>query len=112
MAGLTQRAGRVGQSGEVGLARVAVHTVATPVVCPTVSRTSHLNPEPPPGQRPPLALGHPSRQHAWTDLALYGATHHAWLQTSLRLPGGIPPHDPSRYVSSRLGPLAFQRCLG
>jgi predicted transposase YbfD/YdcC len=51
-------------------------------------------------------------QHAWTDMELYGQTHHDWLQTFLRLPNGIPSHDTFRYVFSRLDPLAFQRCFG
>jgi predicted transposase YbfD/YdcC len=51
-------------------------------------------------------------QHAWTDMELYGETHHDWLKTFLRLPNGIPSHDTFRYVISRLDPLAFQRCFG
>lgn len=51
-------------------------------------------------------------QHAWTDMELYGETHHAWLKTFLRLPNGIPSHDTFRYVFNRLDPLAFQRCFG
>jgi len=51
-------------------------------------------------------------QHAWTDMELYGETHHDWLKTFLRLPNGIPSHDTFRYVFSRLDPLAFQRCFG
>jgi predicted transposase YbfD/YdcC len=51
-------------------------------------------------------------QHAWTDMELYGETHHDWLKTFLRLPNGIPAHDTFRYVFSRLDPLAFQRCFG
>jgi predicted transposase YbfD/YdcC len=50
-------------------------------------------------------------QHTWTDIELYGETHHAWLQTFLRLPGGIPSHDTFRYVFRRLDPAAFQRCF-
>jgi predicted transposase YbfD/YdcC len=51
-------------------------------------------------------------QHTWTDIELYGETHHDWLQTFLRLPDGIPSHDTFRYVFSRLDPLAFQQCFG
>jgi predicted transposase YbfD/YdcC len=51
-------------------------------------------------------------QHAWTDMELYGETHHDWLKTFLRLPNGIPSHDTFRYVFSRLDSLAFQRCFG
>jgi len=51
-------------------------------------------------------------QHTWTDIELYGETHHDWLKTFLRLPHGIPAHDTFRYVVSRLDPLAFQRCFG
>jgi predicted transposase YbfD/YdcC len=51
-------------------------------------------------------------QHTWTDIELYGETHHDWLQTFLRLPNGIPSHDTFRYVFSRLDPLAFQQCFG
>jgi predicted transposase YbfD/YdcC len=50
-------------------------------------------------------------QHAWTDIELYGETHHEWLATFLRLPNGIPAHDTYRYVFSRLDPAAFQRCF-
>src|SRR5262249_47015605 len=28
-------------------------------------------------------------QHTWTDIELYGETHHDWLKTFLRLPHGI-----------------------
>src|SRR5712692_7722345 len=52
------------------------------------------------------------RQHAWTDIELYGETHHDWLKTFLRLPNGIPSHDTFRYLFTRLDPLAFQRCFG
>src|SRR6266566_6544475 len=51
-------------------------------------------------------------QHTWTDIELYGETHHDWLHTFLRLPNGIPSHDTFRYVFSRLDPLAFQQCFG
>jgi predicted transposase YbfD/YdcC len=51
-------------------------------------------------------------QHTWTDIELYGETHHDWLKTFLRLPNGIPSHDTFRYVFTRLDPLAFQRCFG
>jgi predicted transposase YbfD/YdcC len=51
-------------------------------------------------------------QHTWTDMELYGETHHDWLKTFLRLPNGIPSHDTFRYVFRRLDPLAFQRCFG
>src|SRR4051794_38266499 len=50
-------------------------------------------------------------QHAWTDIELYGETHHDWLKTFLRLPSGIPAHDTFRYVFTRLDPAAFQRCF-
>jgi predicted transposase YbfD/YdcC len=50
-------------------------------------------------------------QHAWTDIELYGETHHAWLKTFLRLPNGIPSHDTFRYLFARLDPAAFQRCF-
>jgi predicted transposase YbfD/YdcC len=50
-------------------------------------------------------------QQAWTDIELYGETHHGWLKTFLRLPNGIPSHDTFRYVCTRLDPLAFQRCF-
>jgi hypothetical protein len=35
-------------------------------------------------------------QHSWTDIELYGETHHDWLKTFLRLPNGIPAHDTYR----------------
>src|SRR5260370_34615670 len=50
-------------------------------------------------------------QHAWTDIELYGETHHAWLKTFLRLPNGIPSHDTFRYVFCRLDAAAFQGCF-
>jgi predicted transposase YbfD/YdcC len=50
-------------------------------------------------------------QHAWTDIELYGETHHRWLKTFLRLPNGIPSHDAFRYLFRRLDPAAFQRCF-
>jgi predicted transposase YbfD/YdcC len=50
-------------------------------------------------------------QQAWTDIELYGETHHDWLKTCLRLPNGIPAHDTFRYVFTRLDPVAFQRCF-
>src|SRR3712207_393874 len=50
-------------------------------------------------------------QHAWTEIAFYGQDHADWLKPFLRLPNGIPPHDTSRSVFSRLDPQAFQRCF-
>ena len=50
-------------------------------------------------------------QHTWTDIELYGETHHAWLKTFLRLPNGIPSHDAFRYLFRRLDPAACQRCF-
>src|SRR5258708_12884283 len=46
-------------------------------------------------------------QHSWTDIELYGETHHDWLKTFLRLPNGIPAHATFRYVFTPLDPLAF-----
>lgn len=54
----------------------------------------------------------PCGQHTWTDIALYGQDHQAWLRTFLRLPNGIPSHDAFRYAFTRLDPAACQRCFG
>src|SRR5262249_22305590 len=39
-------------------------------------------------------------QHTWTDIELYGETHHDWLKTFLRLPHSIPAPDTSPSLPS------------
>ena len=45
------------------------------------------------------------------DMALFGKSKHAWLQTFLALPYGIPSHDTFGRVFTRLHPRRFQECL-
>ena len=45
------------------------------------------------------------------DMALFGKSKHAWLQTFLALPYGIPSHDTFGRVFARLNPRRFQECL-
>src|SRR5499433_3841179 len=40
-----------------------------------------------------------------------GKSKHAWLQTFLALPHGIPSHDTFGRVFARLHPRRFQECL-
>jgi len=44
-------------------------------------------------------------------MALFGKSKHAWLQTFLALPYGIPSHDTFGRVFTRLHPRRFQECL-
>jgi predicted transposase YbfD/YdcC len=45
------------------------------------------------------------------DMALFGQTKRAWLQTFLALPHGIPSHDTFGRVFARLHPQRFQACF-
>src|ERR671924_2340360 len=45
------------------------------------------------------------------DMALFGKSKRAWLQTFLALPHGIPSHDTFGRVFARLHPQRFQACF-
>jgi len=45
------------------------------------------------------------------DMALFGQSKRAWLQTFLALPYGIPSHDTFGRVFARLNPRRFQECF-
>jgi len=45
------------------------------------------------------------------DMALFGQSKQAWLQTFLALPRGIPSHDTFGRVFARLNPQRFQQCF-
>jgi len=45
------------------------------------------------------------------DMALFGKSKRAWLQTFLALPYGIPSHDTFGRVFARLNPRRFQECF-
>ena len=45
---------------------------------------------------------------SWCDIALYGRSKRAWLQTFLELPNGIPSHDTFRRVFMLIDPDAFE----
>ena len=45
---------------------------------------------------------------SWCDIALYGRSKLAWLQTFLELPNGIPPHDTFRRVFMLIDPDTFE----
>ena len=45
------------------------------------------------------------------DMALFGKSKRAWLQTFLALPHGIPSHDTLGRVFARLNPQRFQACF-
>jgi hypothetical protein len=48
---------------------------------------------------------------SWNDIALYGRSKLAWLQTFLELPNGIPSHDSFRRVFMLIDPEAFEACF-
>src|ERR671917_1702625 len=48
---------------------------------------------------------------SWEDIALYGRSKQAWLETFLALPNGIPSHDTFRRVFMLLDPDAFEACF-
>ena len=48
---------------------------------------------------------------SWEDIALYGRSRRAWLETFLALPNGIPSHDTFRRVFMLLDPDAFEACF-
>jgi hypothetical protein len=45
---------------------------------------------------------------SWEDIALYGRTKRAWLESFLELPCGIPSHDTFRRVFVRIDPDRFE----
>src|SRR5215471_4713193 len=45
------------------------------------------------------------------DMALFGKSKRAWLQTFLALPHGIPSHDTFGRVFARLNPQRLQACF-
>ena len=45
---------------------------------------------------------------SWCDIALYGRSKRAWLQTFLELSNGIPSHDTFRRVFTLIDPDAFE----
>src|ERR687889_66977 len=48
---------------------------------------------------------------SWEDIALYGRSKQAWLETFLALPNGIPSHDTFRRVFMLIDPDAFEGCF-
>jgi predicted transposase YbfD/YdcC len=48
---------------------------------------------------------------SWEDIALYGRSKQAWLETFLKLPNGIPSHDTFRRVFMLIDPGAFEACF-
>ena len=48
---------------------------------------------------------------SWEDIALYGRSKQAWLETFLALPNGIPSHDTVRRVFMLIDPDAFEVCF-
>src|SRR3954464_14955355 len=48
---------------------------------------------------------------SWNDIALYGRSKLAWLQTFLELPNGIPSQDTFRRVFMLIDPEAFEACF-
>src|SRR3954465_12154841 len=48
---------------------------------------------------------------SWEDIALYGRSKQAWLETFLALPNGIPSHDTFRRVFMLIDPDAFEACF-
>ena len=48
---------------------------------------------------------------SWEDIALYGRSKQAWLETFLALPNGIPSHDTFRRVFMLIDPDAFEVCF-
>ena len=47
----------------------------------------------------------------WQQIATFARERHAWLQTFLALPNGIPSRDCIRRLLMALKPEAFQRCF-
>ena len=45
---------------------------------------------------------------SWNDIALYGRSKLAWLESFLELPNGIPSHDTFRRVFMLIDPEAFE----
>ena len=47
---------------------------------------------------------------SWEDIALYGRSKQAWLETFLALPNGIPSHDTFRRVFMLIYHSDLMRC--
>jgi predicted transposase YbfD/YdcC len=47
----------------------------------------------------------------WQQIATFAKCRHAWLQTFLALPNGIPSHDTFERVFDCVDPQAFQACF-
>lgn len=47
----------------------------------------------------------------WVEVEEFGQAKHAWLETFLELPNGIPSHDTFGRVFARLDPEQFQACF-
>jgi predicted transposase YbfD/YdcC len=47
----------------------------------------------------------------WNDIESYGETKQPWLETFLKLPGGIPRHDTFNRIFSALDPEELERCF-
>jgi predicted transposase YbfD/YdcC len=47
----------------------------------------------------------------WQQVATFARKRHAWLETFLELPNGIPSHDTLERVFDRLDPQTFQACF-
>ena len=45
---------------------------------------------------------------SWEDIALYGRSKRAWLETFLELPHGIPSHDTFRRLFMMIDPDRFE----
>jgi hypothetical protein len=45
------------------------------------------------------------------DMELFGKSKHAWFQTFLALPPGVPSHGTFGRVFARLNPQRFQECF-
>jgi predicted transposase YbfD/YdcC len=48
---------------------------------------------------------------SWVEMEAYGRAKEEWLKQFLRLPNGIPSHDPFARVLARLKPEELQRCF-